>query len=230
MAQSHDTRVLILGASRGLGLAMAAEWCARGAHVSGTVRRPSADLQALADRYPGQIAIETADLDDVASLQSLREVLDGRRIDILIVNGGVSRGNGLTPVTIPDEDYLSMLRTNVLGPARAMELLHDLVPAGGVIAAMSSGLASIGNSRGKWPFYSSSKAALNMMIKTFALEHGAGRAVLAVAPGWVQTGLGGSDAPLTVEEAIPPVVDMVEANRGYDGLRYLDRFDRDVPW
>jgi len=56
------------------------------------------------------------------------------------------------------------------------------------------------------------------------------RALLLVAPGWVRTEMGGSDALLSIEESIPRVVDMVEANRGKPGLRYLDRFNKPLPW
>ena len=56
------------------------------------------------------------------------------------------------------------------------------------------------------------------------------RALLLVAPGWVRTDMGGEGATLSIEESVPLVVDMVEANRGRPGLRYVDRFNRSLPW
>jgi len=108
---------------------------------------------------------------------------------------------------------------------------NDLVPAGGVVAVMTSELGSITNSNGSWQIYSSSKAALNMLMKGFAARRPDDpRALLLVAPGWVRTSMGGTDALLSIEESIPLVVDMVEANRGKPGLRYLDRFNKPLPW
>jgi NAD(P)-dependent dehydrogenase (short-subunit alcohol dehydrogenase family) len=124
-----------------------------------------------------------------------------------------------------------MMLTNALSPVRAVELLSDLVPAGEVAAVMTSELGSITNSTGIWRLYSSSKAALNMLMKGLAARRPDDRrALLLVAPGWVRTEMGGSDALLSVEESIPLVVDMLEANRGKPGLRYLDRFNQPLPW
>jgi hypothetical protein len=70
-----------------------------------------------------------------------------------------------------------------------------------------------------------------MLMKGFAARRPHDpRALLLVAPGWVRTELGGGDAPFSIEESIPLVVDMVEANRGKPGLRYLDRFNNPLPW
>ena len=56
------------------------------------------------------------------------------------------------------------------------------------------------------------------------------RALLLVAPGWVRTELGGDDASLSTGESIPLVVDTIDANRGKPGVRYLDRFNKSLPW
>lgn len=79
--------------------------------------------------------------------------------------------------------------------------------------------------------YASSKAALDMLMQRYAAKPpGARRVLLLVAPGWVRTGMGGSEAALSVKESIPHVVDMTEANRGRAGLRYVGRFDQRVTW
>jgi len=96
---------------------------------------------------------------------------------------------------------------------------------------MSSGLGSIANNEGFWPLYSASKAALNMLMKGFAgARRGDPRAMLLIAPGWVRTDMGGSSAPLSIEQSIPLVVDTVERNRGHAGLRYVDRHNQRLPW
>lgn len=223
--------VLILGASRGLGLAMASEWCSRGAHVIATIRKSSAPLSALADRYPASLTIAHADLDDAASIRALRARLSGTSLNILFVNAGIALALGENATEVAEADMLAMMRTNALGPVRALEILGDLVPKGGVLAAMSSQLGSITNSGGgHWAFYSASKAALNMLVRGYAAEHGAERAVLLVCPGWIRTDMGGAAATYSIDEAIPAVVEMVTAQWGHPGLRFVDRFGKTLPW
>jgi NAD(P)-dependent dehydrogenase (short-subunit alcohol dehydrogenase family) len=222
---------MVVGASRGLGLALVQEWCSRGEHVIATVRGQCDALQTLARRFPGSLQVETVDITKADSVKALRSRLDGRRIDVLFVNAGIARALEATPVGVDEQDFLDMMLTNALSPVRAVELLGDLVPADGVIAVMSSELGSITNSVGSWQLYASSKAALNMLMKGFAARRPDDlRALLVVAPGWVRTDMGGSDARLSIEESIPLVVRMVEANRGKPGLRYLDRFNKRLPW
>jgi NAD(P)-dependent dehydrogenase (short-subunit alcohol dehydrogenase family) len=113
-----------------------------------------------------------------------------------------------------------------------IETLHDLVAADGTIAAMSSGLGSVANNeRGGYEVYRASKAALNMLVRSYAARHASDRqTLLLLAPGWIRTDLGGSSAPFSVEESIPVLVDTIEAQRGKPGLQYIDRQGRTVPW
>ena len=122
--------------------------------------------------------------------------------------------------------------TNALGPMRVIEALQDHVPADGMIGAMSSGQGSItNNDRGLRDVYRASKAALNMSMRSFAArEQGRPRALLLLAPGWIRTDLGGSDAPYTVAESVPLLTDIMLAKRARPGLEYLDRFGHPVPW
>jgi NAD(P)-dependent dehydrogenase (short-subunit alcohol dehydrogenase family) len=227
----QQSTVVVVGASRGLGLALVGEWCGRGARVIATVRGQSDALQTLVRRYPGSLEVETVDITKADSVKTLRARLEGQQIDVLFVNAGIARAIESTPASIDEQDFLDMMLTNALSPARAAEVLGDLVPAGGVVAVMSSELGSITNSVGSWQLYSCSKAALNMLMKGFAARRPDDRrALLVVAPGWVRTDMGGSNAGLPIEESIPRVVSMVEANRGKPGLRYLDRFNKALPW
>jgi NAD(P)-dependent dehydrogenase (short-subunit alcohol dehydrogenase family) len=175
---------------------------------------------------------ETVDIDDAGGVRALRQRLEGRRFDVLFINAGIARAIESTPVEADEEDFLNMMQTNALAPVRTVELLGDLVADDGVVAVMSSELGSIANNTNpRWQLYSASKAALNMLMKGFAVRHPADtRALLLVAPGWVRTKLGGGDARLSIEESIPLVVDTIEANRGKPGLRYLDRFNAPLPW
>ncbi|MCP2091665.1 UNVERIFIED_ORG: NAD(P)-dependent dehydrogenase (short-subunit alcohol dehydrogenase family) [Paraburkholderia sediminicola] len=223
--------VLVVGASRGLGLALAEEYCGRGWHVMATTRGKSAGLESLRERYPESLELETVDIVDLASVKALRTRLEGRKFNTLFVNAGIARANELTSVEVDEKDFLDMMLTNTLSPMRVIEVFRDVVEENGVMAAMSSEIGSITNSFGFWELYSSSKAALNMLMKAFSKRHpDDSRALLLVAPGWVRTEMGGPEATLGVSESIPLVVDMVERNVGVPGLRFTDRHGEILPW
>ena len=228
---TQQPTVLVIGASRGLGFALVEEWLGRGWRVIATARRSSTELDKLGTRFPGSLEVEKVDINEGDAVRALRQRLGGRRLDVLFINAGIARAIEQSPVSASEQDFLDMMLTNAFSPVRAAEALGDLVPGGGAIAVMTSELGSIENATGFWQLYSSSKAALNMLMKGYAAKHeDDGHALLLVAPGWVRTEMGGSDATLSVGESIPLVVDMIEANRRKPGLRYLDRFNKPLPW
>ena len=98
---------------------------------------------------------------------------------------------------------------------------------------MSSGMGSIGNNdRGGSEIYRASKSALNQLMRSYAARHHADpRTLLLMAPGWVRnTGIGGPNGTLTIEESIPRLVGIVDAQHGRGGLQYLDYLGRTVAW
>jgi NAD(P)-dependent dehydrogenase (short-subunit alcohol dehydrogenase family) len=229
---TKPSAALVIGASRGLGLALVEEWCGRGWRVTATARGHSDQLATLATRFPGSLETEAVDINSADSVQSLQQRLSDHHFDVLFVNAGIARSIESTPVDVDETDFLDMMLTNALAPVRTIELLRNLVLDRGVLAVMSSELGSIAqNTNSRWQLYSASKAALNMLMKGYATRHPDDtRALLLVAPGWVRTELGGDDASLSTGESIPLVVDTIDANRGKPGLRYLDRFNKSLPW
>ena len=184
--------ILIVGASRGLGLALAEQFCSRDWHVIATVRGKSPALDALKARFPASLEEETADIADEGSVRALRQRLDGRTIDMLFVNAGISKSLTATPGTAPVQDFLDMMLVNAFSPVRLIEIFEDIVAPNGTIAAMSSELGSITDNQGVRDLYSSSKAALNMLMKCYAAHRPDDRrAKLVVAPGFIQTEMGG---------------------------------------
>lgn len=223
---------LIVGASRGLGRAIAHELMARQWRVIGTVRAHAGHSVQTSEH---QMEIETLDINDVAQIAALRDRLVGRVLDMLFVNSGTTAddANGLQRIgSISDEEFIRVMMTNALSPMRVIEALQDLVPGDGLIGAMSSGQGSISNNeKGSRELYRGSKAALNMFMRSFAARASQrSRAMVLMAPGWIRTDLGGPNAPFTIEEAVPQIVDVLIAKRGNPGLEYLDRAGRTVPW
>ncbi|MBI1211385.1 MAG: SDR family oxidoreductase [Alphaproteobacteria bacterium] len=232
--RSRSGSILIVGASRGLGCAMAAEFLKRKWEVVGTVRGSArTDLHDLADEHQGQVEVECLDITDPDQIAALRSRLSGRSFDILFVNAGTGNKNRHESLAeVSTEEFVRVMVTNALGPMRVVEALQTLVPAKGLIGVMSSGQGSIANNeKGRNDVYRGTKAALNMYMRSYAARHaGDRRALLLMAPGWIRTELGGPDAPFGIEETVPDIVNVVMSKRGRPGLEFLDRMGKTVPW
>jgi NAD(P)-dependent dehydrogenase (short-subunit alcohol dehydrogenase family) len=224
---------LIIGASRGLGYALAAEYLARGWQVTGTVRGAGrTDLHDLAKSSDGRLIVETVDITVPEEVAALHDRLAQATFDLLFVNAGVTNGPEETVADVSTDTFVWLMVTNALSPMRVVEALQDLVTPNGTIGVMSSGQGSVANNdRGGFEVYRASKSALNQLMRSFAARHaGDPRTLLLMAPGWVQTGLGGPAAPLTIAQSIPGVADTIEAQAGQGGLQYLDYQGRTVRW
>lgn len=225
--------VLLIGASRGLGLALASEWLSRGFRVIATVRGSnSTPLHELASTYPDRLSIHPLDMTDRQSVEDLRSSLQGTDVDILFINAGVALGAGDKVEDVSDEDFIRLMVTNALSPMRLVHRLGSLVKDHGTIAVMSSSLGSVSlNSWGGWEVYRASKAALNTLMRSYAATHSnEHRSLALVDPGWVKTDMGGEDATLTIEESIPHVVDHLTGLQGKPGLSYFNYKGETVPW
>jgi NAD(P)-dependent dehydrogenase (short-subunit alcohol dehydrogenase family) len=229
----QNASVLLIGASRGLGYAIAEEYVKRGSHVVATVRGTGRtalhELQASAD---GALEIEHVDINAPEQLRALRDRLAARSFDLLFVNAGVANRPDETAADVSTDEFSRLMITNALSPMRVIETLGDLVPEDGTIAIMSSGQGSIANNeRGGFEIYRASKSALNQLMRSYAARHRDDpRTLLLLAPGWVQTELGGPKARLTIEESIPNLVTVIDDQRGRPGLQYLDYQGRTVAW
>ncbi|WP_245718363.1 SDR family NAD(P)-dependent oxidoreductase [Nocardia miyunensis] len=223
---------LIVGASRGLGRALAAEYARRGWHVIGTVRgEQRTGLHELAEKSAGRVTIETVDITEPQQVSALGERLSDRTLDLLFVNAAVTRGN--IPIgEVPEEMFVEVMVTNALSPMRAVESLRALVAPTGTIGVMSSRQGSIAlNVNGGQDVYRASKSALNQLMRSYAARYAdAAHTLVLMCPGHVHTGLGGPDAPLSIDESIPRVVDTLERHRGEGGLRFVNYRDEPVAW
>ena len=224
---------LILGASRGLGLGLVRHTLSRGWSVIGTVRGTQrTPLHELAEAAGGALTIETADINEPAQMAALDERLGGRKLDLLLVNAGVSNGPAEAVAEVTTDEFTRVMVTNALSPLRAIETLIGRVTPEGTVAVMSSGLGSVANNTtGGWEVYRASKAALNTLMRSLAARHSQERRTfLTIAPGWVRTDMGGPGASLDVDTSISGVVSAIEARRGQGGLHYINYQNETVPW
>ena len=230
---SSEKRLLLIGASRGLGFALAEEYVDRGWHVVATERAGTrSQLHKLSEAAGGRLEIETVDIVISGQVTALRGRLASRQFDMLFVNAGVTNDYRETIADVATDEFVRVMVTNALSPMRVIETLQDLVRLNGTIGIMSSGQGSIANNEnGAHEVYRASKAALNMLMRSFAARHADDpRTLLLMAPGWVRTEMGGPQAHLRIEESIPNLANTMDAQAGKGGLQYLDYLGRRVPW
>ena len=221
--------ILIIGASRGLGLGLAREYASRGWRVIATVRDP-AHPGALAEVTPA-VTVEAVDINHTGEVLALRDRLAGTQLDLLFVNAGVANGAEEILPDVSTEDFVRTMTTNALSPLRVIESLAGLVTPEGTIVAMTSGLGSVTNNTfGEWEIYRASKAALNTLLRSYAVRAGAGRTILAMAPGWVRTDMGGPKAVLDVATSVRGMADTIAARAGTGGMSYVNYLNEVLPW
>lgn len=233
MTTSSTPSVLLIGASRGLGYALAETMLQRGYQVVATGRQHSTTrLEALATRYPTTLRVECVDITVPEQVSALHQRLLGCKFDMLFVNAGVKNNDGETIADVSTDEFIRVMVTNALSPMRVIEAFKDNVTLSGTLALMSSGQGSLtNNTNGNYEVYRGSKAALNMLMRSFAARHqDDGRTLLLMAPGWVRTDMGGPEARLSIDESIPNLLNTMEAWQGRTGLHYLDYLGRVVPW
>ena len=231
--RSFGKWLLLIGASRGLGFALAEDYLERGWRVVATERGTArSKLHELAKTCEGRLEIETVDITHPDQVAELRARLASRKFDMLFVNAGVKNDDRETIADVSTDEFVRVMVTNALSPMRVIETLHDLVVPNGTIGVMSSGQGSVANNtNGHYEVYRGSKAALNMFMRSFAARHADdSRTLLLMAPGWVQTDMGGPQARLRIEESIPNLANTMDAQAGRAGLQYLDYLGRRIAW
>jgi NAD(P)-dependent dehydrogenase (short-subunit alcohol dehydrogenase family) len=216
--------VLVIGASRGIGLEFVRQYRAAGERVIATAR-DDAGLQRLRDLGAEALRIDVA---QPASVSGLAWQLDGEKIDVALYVAGVyPDGDASSPPTREVFDHA--MHTNVLGAMQAIPQVAPLVAAAaGRFVFITSGMAHIGSvaDSDAW-VYRASKAALNMAVASAQHDY-PGAILLAMSPGWVQTDMGGPAAPLTVARSVSnmraAIARATPAQRGrfldHDGRRF----------
>jgi len=181
--------VLITGANRGIGLALAQQYATEGAEVLGCCRHPAKadELKALAASSSGRVRIIPLDVADESSIASLQRTLGDQPIDILINNAGIS---GLSADRIEAEGYMTTMRVNALAPMLIAQTLYDNLrhSTQKKLVAITSIMGSTSSAAGGKYAYRASKAALNNGMRGLSRAWARdGILVALLNPGYVQT-------------------------------------------
>lgn len=231
-------RILVTGASRGLGLEYVRRYAARGDRVFATCRDPAAGerLAAVARQYPQSVEIVALDVADRGSIDAAvaRVAADGSgTLDVLINNAGLSpRGEELS--NLDTAGMLSVLEVNTVAPLIVVQRCRALLRRAERprIVNMSSSMGSLAKKDyGRHYSYAASKAALNMLTRAAAHDLAEdGIVVVALHPGWVQTDLGGAQATLSPKESVQGMIRVIDGLGPAQSSRFLTWQGEEHPW
>ncbi|MAW59352.1 MAG: short-chain dehydrogenase [Planctomycetes bacterium] len=236
------TSSLVIGASRGLGRGFVEQLLAREGQVLATVRREedAEVLHALAEAAEAGDRLETffCDVADPESRAGLAAALEGRAIHTLIHNAGVYGPRAPQLGELPEADWQQVLHIDTVAPVLTAEALLPQLRAaaqqGGPVklAFLTSLMGSIAdNGSGGSYLYRSAKAGLNAAARSLSIDLAPdGISVLLLHPGWVQTDMGGSSAPLQIEESVAGMLARIEALRPADSGSFVDWSGKSLPW
>jgi NAD(P)-dependent dehydrogenase (short-subunit alcohol dehydrogenase family) len=215
--------VLITGANRGIGLEFARQYSIDGWDVVATVRDGSGELDKLGVR------VEHLDMRDLDAVTHFGEHLDS--LDLLIANAG-TYGPKSVMSEHDGEGWLETFAVNTVAPfLLAQSVLERVARADGKLVAISTKMGSIeDNTSGGYIAYRSSKSALNSAWRSLAIDN-RGRVTCAVLhPGWVQTRMGGSSAPLKPEDSVAGMRKVIEGLGPEQSGRFFAYDGSEIPW
>ena len=227
---------LITGANRGLGLEFARQYLADGWEVYGACRDPdsASELHRLADASGHKLRILALDVTDPASIKAAAAELDGQAIDLLLNNAGVGGARGQTIGNIDYDAWAKVLDVNTMGPLRVSEAFVEHVARSErkLIVTLTSGMSSISdNTSGGSIAYRSSKAAVNMVMRSLAIDLAPGGITCVVVnPGWVRTDMGGPHASLTPAESVMRLRHLIDTLGPAQSGKFFNHDGREYAW
>lgn len=217
--------IVLTGANRGIGLELARIWHHRGDTVIAVCREASNELREL-----GVQVIEGIDCSRGEDVATLRQRLEGTRIDMLYNNAGIMRDESLEHMNY--DQIREQFEVNTLGPLRVTEALLGLIADGGKVGLMTSRMGSIeDNDSGGRYGYRMSKAGLNAAGRSLAMDlKPRGIAVGIMHPGFVRTDMTRHQGHIEPSEAAERLVSrMDELDMSRTGtFRHSD--GSELPW
>ena len=224
---------LITGANRGIGLELARRMLARGYRVLATCRDPSAATDLAALNTDGELEILTLDVTDAAAVDDLARTLAGRTLDVLVNNAGIMGGPRQSADDMDYDAWAEAFAVNAMAPLRLAQALKDnLLRAGRPrVVTVSSQMGALARrSRGAFA-YRSSKAAVNKVMQTLALEwQDDGIVVCVVHPGWVRTDMGGPNADISADESAAGLSELIDGLTMARSGHFLNWDGQEHPW
>jgi len=220
--------ILITGANRGLGLEFAKQYLADGWQVIAACRNPGAAhaLRRLEDNSKGSLTVMAMDVADPAGVQRAAADVQLPAIDILINSAGIFGGDY--------RDWSAVLEVNLLGPARVSEAFLERIGRSErrLIVTITSGMGSLSdNTSGGSVLYRTSKAAVNMLMRTAAIDLKAqGITCVVLNPGWVKTDMGGPNAKISAAESISAMRSVIAKLGPKNSGHFYNRDGREFPW
>ena len=239
-------RILITGSNRGIGLELVRHYLLQDdTLIFSSCRNPSdaSDLQTLTKQHPDRVHIVQLDVINPTSIeQSLATVsqsIDG--LDMLINNAGIlpggvdARERNIGMLGLLDADaMLNVFRVNTISPVIVTQTYVNLLRKGNDarVINVSSDAGSINNRNTGCDYsYPSSKAALNMMSRCLAGDlHEDNVIVISIHPGFIQTDMGGVNAHLTLDEALPSLVQTIDGLTLNDSGQFFNWDGKRVDW
>ena len=217
--------VVITGANRGIGLALARQFKDRGDDVVVACRKPSPELKKLDVEL-----VEGVDVTDDKSVARLAAALEGRTIDVLVNNAGI-----LSDEHLGDLDFDRMRRqfeVNSLGPLRVTAALRKNLGEGSKIAFVTSRMGSIDdNTSGGRYGYRMSKCALNMAARSLAHDlRDSGVAVVILHPGFVRTDMTGHQGLIDPPESAAGLIERIDELTVESTGRFWHTNGEELPW
>lgn len=218
--------ILITGANRGLGLALAAEACERGHHVLAGVRGPSSSaegLQELYARFSERLTILPLDVGDENSVRYACEQAANRMtsLDAVINSAAILVGREQKLEELQLEGLEQSFQTNLFGPIMVLKHFLPMLRLGNQqsIINISSEAGSFAGAYGGDYSYALSKSALNMFTAQLRRElEPQDFVVHAVHPGWIRTDMGGEHAPGDAAVAASGILDIIERKKQAEAM------------
>ena len=224
---------VVTGGNRGIGQEICRQLVGRGLRVVLTARDGEKARRAAGrlggDAVPFELDVTAAD-----GARRLVEFLEGEMggVDVLVNNAGVFLDSRYGGLDVPMDLVRQSLETNLLGPWLLTQALVPIMRRRGYgrIVNLSSGLGAMSEMSGGYPAYRVSKSSLNVLTRILADElRGTNVLVNVMCPGWVQTEMGGPNAPRPVQEGADTAVWLATLpDGGPSGQFFRDR--REIPW